>query len=104
MSVKRLVRARADVVAAYEFIARDSVQAAERFLDACEATFDRLARWPGIGRKHPGIRRRFGRIRTFRIEGFPNHLVLYEVVKDGIVVVRVVHGARDFGSLFDEHP
>jgi toxin ParE1/3/4 len=39
-------------------------------------------------------------LRVWPIHGFPNHLILYRIIEGGIRVVRVVHGAQDWQSLF----
>ena len=38
--------------------------------------------------------------RRVPIAGFPKHLIFYQVESNGILVLRVVHGARDLESLF----
>ena len=39
-------------------------------------------------------------VRRSPVAGFPKHLVFYQVYDDKIVILRVVHGARDLESLF----
>ncbi len=39
-------------------------------------------------------------IRRVPLPGFPKHLIFYELKKSKVVVLRVVHGARDIESLF----
>ena len=39
-------------------------------------------------------------IRRVPIPGFPKHLVFYSVANDGVLILRVLHGARDLESLF----
>ena len=36
----------------------------------------------------------------WRVKGFEKYLVFYRPLKDGIVVLRVIHGARDIEDLF----
>jgi len=53
-----------------------------------------------------GPLRTFGRIdlsglRSLPVQGFEKHLVFYRPPKEGIEVVRVLHGARDLDLLFD---
>ncbi len=74
-----------------------------RFLDAAEATFGRLAVTPGIGEpvetRDPLVRG----LRCSSISGFPNHLIFYyRSSDDEMVVVRVLHGARDLGRIFED--
>jgi toxin ParE1/3/4 len=104
--VKRrvLVReaARDDLEEQAEFLARTSPGSALRFLDAAEAAFRRLARSPGLRRRlslsSPFLRG----IRSRPVPGFDAVLLFYRPVRDGIEVVRVLHGARDLPGLLDE--
>jgi plasmid stabilization system protein ParE len=34
------------------------------------------------------------------VSGFPKHLIFYRVEKDTLLILRVIHGARDLESLF----
>ena len=36
----------------------------------------------------------------FLIPGFPKHLIFYQVRKNEVLILRIVHGARDLESLF----
>jgi toxin ParE1/3/4 len=35
-------------------------------------------------------------------QGFSNYLIFYKRTKDGVEVLRVLHGARDIEAAFDE--
>jgi len=39
-------------------------------------------------------------VRRISLAGFPKHLLFYEFKEKGIIVLRVLHGARDLESLF----
>jgi len=39
-------------------------------------------------------------IRRVTISGFPKHLVFYRVEDNDVLILRVLHGARDLESLF----
>lgn len=62
-----------------------------RFFD----TFGRLGRMPGMGTTMPELGR--GDLRAFPVG---NYVVFYRPLPNGVDIVRVVHGARDFESLF----
>jgi plasmid stabilization system protein ParE len=47
-----------------------------------------------------GVNPRLAGIRVGSVEGLPNHLVFYRQIEGGIVVIRVLHGARDIDSVF----
>jgi toxin ParE1/3/4 len=72
---------------------------AERFLSNAEASFNELAGQPMIGAplaiRHSGL----AAIRKWRVEDFDNYLIFYLPRPDGVSIVRVLHGARDWWSL-----
>lgn len=72
-----------------------SLETALRFYDAARATFQELARSPGIGEPWPSRLPRLAGVRVARIQGFEKHLVFYRSADDGIEIIRVLHGARD---------
>jgi toxin ParE1/3/4 len=92
-------QARLDVVELATYIGRDNVAAANRFLDACETTFEFLSESPQIGTIYRTKNARLAALRVFRVRGFPNHLTFYLERASGIEIVRVVHGARDLETL-----
>ncbi len=95
-------RARLDIVDLAAYIAKDNAAAAERFLDACEATFEFLAGSPQIGEVYPTKNRRLSGLRIFPVRGFSNHLAFYLERSNGIEIVRVVHGARDLDAALQD--
>ena len=95
-------QARWDVVELAIYIGRDSVLAANRFLDACDATFEFLAKSPRIGAVYSTKNSRLAELRVFRVKGFPNHLAFYLARPNGIEIVRVLHGARNLDVALQE--
>ena len=88
-------RAFADLHAQAGFIAEDSWVAALRFYDAVDATCRHLARWPESGALYDSRRKRVRVVRLFPVRGFDRHLVFYRVENDTIVIVRILHSARN---------
>jgi toxin ParE1/3/4 len=39
-------------------------------------------------------------VRRVLIPGFPKHLIFYQLRKSEILILRIIHGARDLESLF----
>ena len=68
------------------------------------ATFDKLARMPGMGERRESSNPRLAGLRVWRIDGFPNHLLFYRPVEGGIEIVRVLHGARDIDAVLESEP
>ncbi len=78
-----------------------NLEMALRFYDAAAATFEKLARMPGMGERRESANPRLDGLRVWRIDGFPNHLIFYRPTDGGIDVVRVLHGARDIDRVLD---
>lgn len=86
-----------------EYIRQHNPRAALRFLDAAEATFQRLAAMPGMGARYEPDHPALAELRFFPISRFKKDLIFYRPLPDGIEVVRVLHGARDiYGILAEE--
>jgi toxin ParE1/3/4 len=51
---------------------------------------------PGMGRKRDSL--------ALNLRSFPvgNYLIFYRPINQGIEVIRILHGARDILSLFEE--
>jgi toxin ParE1/3/4 len=75
---------------------------AERFLTALQDLVNTLADMPGIGApcafRSPFLKD----VRRFPVTGFENWLVFYRTSKDRIDIIRVLHGARDIESIFEQ--
>jgi plasmid stabilization system protein ParE len=81
--------AEADLDAIWEFIAEDSLQAADRMIDAIEATIEALVPFP-----HQGHRRADLTARPLRFTTAGNFLIAYAPDKRPLWVVAVMHGRR----------
>jgi toxin ParE1/3/4 len=86
--------AQTDIDEIWDNIARDSIAQANRWVDEIDQRFELLAdnRRLGVARGdlRPGLRR-------FR---YARYLIYYRLVRGGIEVIRVVHGARDQKALW----
>lgn len=85
----------ADIERVCDHIAEDNPEAAGRLDQQIHRAIQLLAKFPGIGHSRPDVKdKRY----LFRAVG--NYIIAYRVEKKELVVVRVVHGARDFRKLF----
>ena len=100
--IKRRPRAIYAIIAMAEFIGETSPAAAERFLDAIEATFAQLEVMPGMGHRYESTEPRLADVRVWAVKGFPNHLIFYRPALNGIEVLHVLHGARDLDAVLGE--
>jgi toxin ParE1/3/4 len=90
----RTPEAISDLDAIWDYIARDSVLAADRMLDQLHERFVLLSDNPEIGELQPHLAD--GEYRRFTCG---NYVIYYRPLRDGIILVRVLHGARDHEAL-----
>jgi toxin ParE1/3/4 len=81
----------ADIV---DYFASRNIEAGERFVQSFEQKCQSLANFPNMGRSYAEI--------SPSLRGVPlsSYIILYQVTEDSIVIVRVVSGYRDLGSIF----
>ncbi len=85
-----------DLAEIWGYIAEDSENRADKFIETIDSKFHEIAASPGIGRLrdelYPGLM------------SFPvgRYMIYYVVITEGIEIIRVLHGARDVGLHF--HP
>jgi len=86
-----------DVGQIWSSIARDNIAAADRMLRAIDQTVRNLAETPELGiavdELRPGLKCKPVRRR---------YLIFYVATKRELQVLRILHGARDFGRLFTD--
>lgn len=84
-------QARADLLDIWHYIAKDSLDAADRVGEALEAAIVRLVEMPGMGHTRSDVkdtRYRFWTVYTY--------VIAYRYDDSSLTVVRVVHGRRNF--------
>jgi toxin ParE1/3/4 len=93
--ILRRIRAAEDAESIAGYIAKQSPEAAVRFLLQAEATLEFLAEFPSLGERFPIDIPELADLRVSRVKGFPNHLIFYNDHPAAIEVVRILHGAMD---------
>jgi toxin ParE1/3/4 len=92
----------ADIDAAVGWLLENADETtAQRFLDRVEETLQQLVLHPETGRERRFSSRRLKGLRSWRVSGFASWLVFYKISRSGILVLRVLHGARDLERIFD---
>jgi toxin ParE1/3/4 len=88
--------AREDLTEIVAYIATDSIDAALAISDRLEQSFTILGNNPEAGRERSEI--------APDIRSFPTgaNVILYSASDGGVLVVRLVHGARDLDELLGE--
>jgi toxin ParE1/3/4 len=96
IAIKRPL-AELDLLDIWDFIADDSPERADEFLDKIEGKLQTLARNPGLGKKRNEL--------LEGLQSFPigNYLVFYREIGNGIDVIRVLRGSRDLEEIFRQN-
>ena len=90
-----------ELIAVWEYIAIDNIDAADRFTECAHSTIQELARMPTMGRRREFPQMRLRNLRSFRVKGFENFVVFYSPLPDGVEVFHVLHGARDLDRFWE---
>ena len=93
--VTRRPQAEADILEIWDYIAEDSVVEADRWLDRLDEKFSLWASQPMMGRGRDEL------ALGIRSLVFGRYVVFFEPLRDGIDVVRVLHGSRDIDASFE---
>ncbi len=94
-----LPRADQDLAEHVEHIAHDNLDAALRLHEAVHRAVDRLADHPNIGVERTFAQTRLAGLRMWPVPDFTRYVIFYQAKPSAIVVVRVVHSARDVPGL-----
>jgi toxin ParE1/3/4 len=93
--VRKARIAEADLDEIWDYIAKDNPDAADGLIRDIETTCRRIARAPLLRRRRNELK--VG-IRTFAMG---NCVIFYQPEEAGILVLRVLHGARDIEAAFE---
>ena len=92
--VHRTSRAELDLLNIWEFIADDSLEAADRLIRNIHSRCQTLSESPLSGHKREDL------APNLRSCALGNYVIFYRPAADGIEVIRVLHGARDIPTIF----
>ncbi|HJU21411.1 MAG TPA: type II toxin-antitoxin system RelE/ParE family toxin [Casimicrobiaceae bacterium] len=102
MKAKRVIRherANVDIDDAIDhYLDGDGPQVAERFIDALEAAFQQISRFPGTGSPRYGVELGIADLRAWPIQRYP-FLMFYVERSDAVEILRVSHTRRDIPPL-----
>lgn len=88
-------QARLDLISIWEFIARDSIDAADRVAEKLANAFRSLAQFPRKGHRRTDLHAT-GELRFWPVGAY---VIVYSCESKPIVIVRIIHGARDLDAL-----
>ena len=94
--VTRRPLAEADIFEIWDYIADDSMEAADRWVDKLDEKFQLIATQPMMGQAREDLETG---LRSFP---FGRYVIFYMPMGSGIDVVRVLHGARDIDAVFGD--
>ena len=98
--VRRRRRSLQDVDEVAAYIGADHSHAQLRFLDTVEEAIKLLAERPSVGQLRGDVRNpRLRGLRSWTIRSFENYLIFYRIDDSNIEIVRVLHGARNLGTI-----
>lgn len=78
----------------YDYLASKNLDAAENFVDNVEQKCQTLAQFPNMGKGYENL--------LPQLRGVPlsNYVIFYRQLQNGIEVVRILSGYRDFENIF----
>ena len=79
-----------------DYFAETSIEAGEQFFREFNRKCQLLVSFPNSGKSYAKVR---ADLRGLPLEGY---IIFYRVLDDGIEILRVVSGRRNFPSLFEE--
>lgn len=86
--------ASSDLSAIVDYFVVKNIEAGERLIQAFNQKCQQLVTFPNVGREYNNLR---PGLRGLPLNG---HIILYQIIDDGIEIVRVVNGRRDLKALF----
>ncbi len=86
--------AEADLIEIWEYVAQYNEEAADKLIDTINQKAILLANSPYMGQVRSELQ---PSIRSFPVG---KYVLFYRPIKNGIELVRIIHGARDIENLF----
>ena len=79
-----------------DYFAENNIEAGERFFQAFNRKCQQLVAFPNSGKSYESVRS------GLRGLSFEKYIIFYRILEDGIEILRVISGRRDFPSMFEE--
>ena len=71
-----------------------------RFENRIVGALELIVRQPEIGRRRKDLQQ--AAVRSFRVAGFESYLIFYQLRRNEIFFIRLLHGAMDLPAMFPE--
>jgi len=96
-------RAKADIRELHSyFVEHQSIQLADRFVQAIYASLHFLVEFPDSGAKHQSRIIKLQGIRNWTLRDFPRYVIYYRISGELLQILRVLHGSRKANKLLSE--
>ena len=82
-----------------EYIAKDSVVAAEKMHNQVVLKANELKEFPGRGRPVPEPKMKEA---GWRMIFIPQYVAFYRIIKDNVLIYRIFHGSSNYPKLYDQ--
>lgn len=97
--VKRTPKAKQDLLEHVLYLARINPDLAERFIDASEVAFEKLAQMPLKGQHQEFRSPELAKVRRWFIPDFDKYLIFYRPIKGGVEILRVLYGMQNVDAI-----
>jgi hypothetical protein len=88
----------------YAFIVKDKLEPAEQFLVVAFDSFQRLSESPLLGRELGSVKPKLAGLRVYPMPApYRNYLVIYRPIPEGVFIISVVNGYRDYEVFLARH-
>ena len=94
--------AQADIAEIGFYYAQRSREVESRFYLAVDKTVRTLAKSPELGERCRFRNPETKGMRVWQVSGFSKYLIFYRIKGDVLEILRVFHGARDYGTIFND--
>ncbi len=89
-----------DLFEIWSYIARDSVEAANRVEDAIYKACAFMAEGPLRGYAREDLTKL--PLRFWTVQAYPNYIIVYDPKTDPLQIIRILHGTRDILAILGE--
>jgi len=85
------------------YLSERDLEISKRFNRAVDRTLEYLLESPESGERRNYSNPHYSNMRIWQVSGFSNYLIFYRPQDERLEVLRVLHGARDYATIFTEN-
>jgi toxin ParE1/3/4 len=96
-------QAKQDLIELFAYFHERSEKASRQFLAEVQKAFELILSMPGIGSRWESKAAKIKGLRFTTVSSrFRDYLIFYRETDEGVLIVSVLHGARDYGPIVDD--